>query len=236
MESHGILFCKECKNCLRPTNKTTKSGKTKLAYYCQKCSTYYNKKSKKKMVIYNISYQNDSISKYTENDYLKYDPTIPHLKSMSCINVNCASNLKCNYSINFQYFKNKTELTDSNFEEELTLQLNNDLEKFRTSGLIVKNIGRNLYYVILTNVNDNTTDEECKNMMSEIYTYLMNKTQTKNISSEQEKNTIAVVPQFTNVEKVVKNEKDILFVKYDSVNMRYLYKCCVCATYWKNKE
>ena len=72
--------------------------------------------------------------------------------------------------------------------------------------------------------------------MSEIYTYLINKTQTKNISSEQEKDTIAVVPQFTNVEKVVKNEKDILFVKYDSVNMRYLYKCCVCATYWKNKE
>ena len=32
------------------------------------------------------------------------------------------------------------------------------------------------------------------------------------------------------------NEKDILFVKYDSVNMRYLYKCCVCSTYWKNKE
>ena len=41
--------------------------------------------------------------------------------------------------------------------------------------------------------------------------------------------------QFVNVENVVKNESDILFIKYDSANMRYLYKCCVCATHWKNK-
>ena len=41
--------------------------------------------------------------------------------------------------------------------------------------------------------------------------------------------------QFVNIENVVKNESDILFIKYDSANMRYLYKCCVCATHWKNK-
>ena len=42
MESHGILFCKECKNCLRPKNKITKSGKSKLTYYCSKCNYYYD--------------------------------------------------------------------------------------------------------------------------------------------------------------------------------------------------
>lgn len=239
MESHGILFCKECKNCLRPKNKTTKSGKSKLTYYCQNCSKYYSKKSKKKLVIYNISYESDSISKYTENDYLKYDPTIPHLKSMSCINVNCASNLKCKYSINFQYFKDPKEIKDHNFEVDLTRQLNNDLEKFRTYGLEVKNIGKNTYYVILTETNEDVTDDDCKNMMSEIYAYLMTKKQTKTITAKKnEPSDIKLKDelQFVNVEKVFKNEKDILFVKYDSVNMRYLYKCCVCATHWKNKD
>ena len=124
-------------------------------------------------------------------------------------------------------------------DSKLTVQLNNEFEKFRTYGLTVKNIGKNTYYVIFTNTDEDDTDEDCKNMMSEIYTYLVTKKQTKTISAkDNEPGDIKLKneSQFINVEKVVKNEKDILFVKYDQVNMRYLYKCCVCATYWKNKE
>ena len=76
-------------------------------------------------------------------------------------------------------------------------------------------------------------------MMSEIYTYLTTKKETKSIEAKEGepsnmdlKNSL----QFVNVENVVKNEKDILFIKYDSINMRYLYKCCICSTHWKNKE
>lgn len=232
MESHGILFCKECKNCLRPKNKITKSGKSKLTYYCSKCNYYYDNKSKNKMVIYNISYKSDSISKYTENDYLKYDPTIPHLKSMACINPNCASNLNCKYSISFQYFKDTKDVRDYNFEDELTLQLNNDLEKFRTYGLTVRNIAKNTYYVLFTKTTEGVTDADCQNMMSEVYTYLNTKKENKTEGSDK---VMKNANQFVNIENVVKNESDILFIKYDSANMRYLYKCCVCATHWKNK-
>ena len=232
MESHGILFCKECKNCLRPKNKITKSGKSKLTYYCSKCNYYYDNKSKNKMVIYNISYKSDSISKYTENDYLKYDPTIPHLKSMDCINPNCASNLNCKYSISFQYFKDPRDVRDYNFEHDLTLQLNNDLEKFRTYELTVINIAKNTYYVLFTKITEDITDADYKNMMSEVYTYLTTKKENKTEGSDK---VIKNANQFVNVENVVKNESDILFIKYDSANMRYLYKCCVCATHWKNK-
>ena len=67
----------------------------------------------------------------------------------------------------------------------------------------------------------------------------MTKTQTKTITAQDNEPSdinLKNEMQFVNVEKIVKNEKDILFVKYDAVNMRYLYKCCVCATHWKNKE
>ena len=232
MESHGILFCKECKNCLRPKNKVSKSGRSKLTYYCSKCNFYYDNKSKNKMVIYNISYKTDSISKYTENDYLKYDPTIPHLKSMACINPNCASNLNCKYSISFQYFKDLSDVRDYNLEDELTLQLNNDLEKFRTLGLTVRNIAKNKYYVLFTKTAEGVSDADCKNMMSDVYTYLTTKKENKTEGSDK---VMKNANQFVNVENVVKNESDILFIKYDSANMRYLYKCCVCATHWKNK-
>lgn len=44
------------------------------------------------------------------------------------------------FIINFQYFENPKDVKDKNFENEITLQLNNQLEKFRTYGLTVKNI------------------------------------------------------------------------------------------------
>lgn len=237
MESHGILFCKECKNCLVPKNKVGKSGKTRLVYHCSKCNFSYSDKSKKKMIVYNISYTSDSISKYTDNDFLKYDPTIPHLKSMSCINGNCASNLKCKYSVTFQYLKDPSDVKDYNHENDLTLQLNNDLEKYRTSGLIVKNIAKNKYYVLFTKIDKDTTEIELETMMSDVRTYLINKQENKTAKSEEggADKLIKNANQFINVENVVKNNSDILFIKYDSANMRYLYKCCVCATHWKNK-
>jgi hypothetical protein len=191
------------------------------------------------MVIYNISYKSDSISKYTDNDYLKYDPTIPHLKSMSCINPTCASNLNCKYSVNFQYFKDPTDVTDYNFEDELTLQLNNDLEKYRTSGIVVKTIAKNTYYTLFTKTDGDISDVECKKMMSEIHVYLTTKKETKTVEAKEGEGADKILKnanQFINVEKVVNNHSDILFIKYDSINMRYLYKCCVCATHWKNKE
>ena len=157
---------------------------------------------------------------------------------MSCINPNCASNLKCKYSISFQYFKDPRDVRDYNFEDELTLQLNNDLEKFRTYGLTVRNIAKNTYYVLFTKTTEDITDDNCKNMMSEVYSYLTTKKENKKIEAKEGEGSDKIMKnanQFVNVENVVKNESDILFIKYDSANMRYLYKCCVCATHWKNK-
>ena len=31
-----------------------------------------------------------------------------------------------------------------------------------------------------------------------------------------------------------KTEKDILYIKYDRENLKYLYMCCLCDTIWDN--
>ena len=36
------------------------------------------------------------------------------------------------------------------------------------------------------------------------------------------------------VKKCPKPEKEVIFIKYDKANMRYLYYCCYCDTNWKN--
>jgi len=30
--------------------------------------------------------------------------------------------------------------------------------------------------------------------------------------------------------------REILYIRYDNINMKYIYMCCVCDTYWKNEE
>jgi hypothetical protein len=271
MEAHGMLFCKNCGNYLHLKNsqnggskdkgKGKEDGnntktKSKLIYYCKKCAYTYENKSKNKVTVYNVSYKTDSISKYLHNDYLKYDPTIPHLKSMSCINPSCASNLYSKYSINFQYNINPHNTTsrhlNTNLEQSLTTQFNNELTDMRTYGLIIKNIARNTYYVILTKTEEaGLTEQQSYELMEQIHTYISNmkmsiqkqkqkQTQTNNANvtdaNDIQQVLIKNASQFTNVESIKKNVNDILFIKYDSVNMRYLYKCCVCSTCWKNKE
>ena len=94
---------------------------------------------------------------------------------------------------------------DYNFEDELTLLLNNDLEKYRTFGLTVKNIAKNTYYVLLTNTNKDITDTEYKKIMSEIYVYLNTKKETKTIEAKEGEGSDKVLKnmeQFINVEKI----------------------------------
>jgi len=30
--------------------------------------------------------------------------------------------------------------------------------------------------------------------------------------------------------------REILYIRYDNINMKYIYMCCLCDTYWKNEE
>ena len=40
----------------------------------------------------------------------------------------------------------------------------------------------------------------------------------------------------TNAKEDNKTEREILYIRYDDVNMKYVYMCCSCDTYWKSEE
>ena len=139
-----------------------------------------------------------------------------------------------------------------NLEQELTLELNNELkDDARGNGLLVKSISANTYYVILTKTHEDGPESDgigdddvvvksntkYMEIMERISEYLRTKKmdrKQKNTSGEQ--NVLKQVPRFTNVEEIKENSNEILFIKHDTINMKFLYKCCVCSTSWKNKE
>jgi len=239
MEAHGLLFCKDCKNFLFLKNVKNDDGKvTNMIYYCKKCGFTYTNNNKK--MLYDITYNSDATSKFLYNDYLKYDPTIPHLKSMYCVNPNCASNLPCKLSITFKHYPDGTGhlSVPRNMEQELTLELNNELgDEVRSLGLLVKSIAANTYYAILTKTDTEHSNEEYNTVMQSISEYLNNKKMDRHSAhASGEETVLKQVAKYVNIEDVKENTNDVLFIKYDSLNMKFLYKCCVCSTSWKNKE
>lgn len=266
-----MLFCRDCNNFLFLKNVKDGDGKTShMINYCKKCGFTYTDDRTEKKILHDVTYNSDATSKYLYNDYLKYDPTIPHLKSMFCVNPNCASNLPCKLSITFKYYPDGTGnlSVPKNLEQELTLELNNVLgDDARVHGLLVKSISANTYYVILTKTyedrpdthgpddmdeedvrdiggaggggrkddGDSDVDVIKKNakymkIMERVSEYLKTKTM------DREQTALKQVPRFTNVEEIKENSNEILFIKHDTINMKFLYKCCVCSTSWKNKE
>lgn len=275
MEAYGMLFCRDCNNFLFLKNVRDEDGKaTHMINYCKKCGFTYTDDRTGKKILHDVTYNSDATSKYLYNDYLKYDPTIPHLKSMYCVNPNCASNLPCKLSITFKYYPDGTGnlSVPKNLEQELTLELNNELgDDARVHGLLVKSISSNTYYVILTKTyedgsDSNVMDEEdvidiggaggggkddndsavVKNkknnskymkIMERVSEYLRTKTMDReHTTTSGEQTVLKQVPRFTNVEEIKDNSNEILFIKHDTINMKFLYKCCVCSTSWKNKE
>lgn len=255
MEAYGMLFCRDCNNFLFLKNVKDENGKaTHMINYCKKCGFTYTDDRTGKKILHDVTYNSDATSKYLYNDYLKYDPTIPHLKSMFCVNPNCASNLLCKLSITFKYYPDGTMnlSVPQNLEQELTLELNNELkDDARVNGLLVKSISANTYYVILTKTHEDSPDYDgigdddvvvksntkYMEIMERISEYLRTKKmdiKQKNTSGEQ--TVLKQVPRFTNVEEIKENSNEILFIKHDTINMKFLYKCCVCSTSWKNKE
>ena len=73
-------------------------------------------------------------------------------------------------------------------------------------------------------------------VMTQIHQFIMSEKTDRAGKGDKDGQVLKKINKYSNVGDVVKNSNDVLFVKYDTINMKYLYKCCVCSTSWKNKE
>ena len=109
-------FCKTCENML-----FSKIHNNKLQYYCRYCGDEENDIIVNKC-LYNVKHYNSNYYKFYNNHELIYDPTLPRLKTIKCINDKCITNtskkesniifIKYNY-INMKYLYICTECKSS---------------------------------------------------------------------------------------------------------------------------
>lgn len=81
-----MKFCPHCRNMLYDIQE--EAGKA--FFKCNKCS-YQEPLTNDNPVVYDHLLKNDNTTAMALNPYLKFDPTLEHLKNVICPNTKCSS-------------------------------------------------------------------------------------------------------------------------------------------------
>ncbi len=202
-------FCKNCNFMLY--TKLEKNGYN-LTNYCKNCGLEVNhsKDTSVNKCVYKKNYSNDYLAENAfANKYTKYDPTLPRINNILCVNPKCLTNL--NSHTNYpKYDPTKSiflsKINDLQFTEE-------EIQKILSSN-------QEEHYEFNDTFNDN-------------HLLIITFKDTKNL--EEFKTNLEKMPdyEFSNPSKEI--EREIIFIKYDYVNLKYLYLCSTCNTSWNNE-
>jgi len=80
-----MKFCSQCNNFLYSIEERAVEGTRKAYLKCRSC-TYEEEIG---TVVYEHDLQQDTSVQHSINPYLKYDPTLPRFKTMTCPNAAC---------------------------------------------------------------------------------------------------------------------------------------------------
>ena len=90
-------FCKNCENMYYIKLQNEEGIDNQLAFYCRNCGYVDEILNQESMCL--VSYDkntNESGISNSINAYTKYDPTLPHVHNILCINKECISNREDN--------------------------------------------------------------------------------------------------------------------------------------------
>lgn len=218
-----MRFCPHCKFMLYtkmlPIQENEETSNVQLSYYCKHCNwvdemkvaEQENEEETKSTVanqestcIYQRNYKEDYIvDRVISNKYTIYDYTLPRV-SYDCINENCATNREFNLE-NIVYITN----------------ISPDYSDKQVSDMVERLLG----------VKMNEVQETMRIRLTNLIIVLKDKKLVGNIKSMIDKK---VEDGYTlHVEEYQKPKKEILYIKYDPINMKYLYICSNCGTSWK---
>ena len=207
-------FCPEC-NFMLYTKLSheidgDETSALKLFNYCKNCG-HQAEVIRDKISVYKRNYENDFIAdKILSNKYTIYDSALPRL-NMECVNDTCITNHSESDLNNTIYIKNVPEEME---DEDVIANFNILLHDFNSDIVDTKRIQLTLTGVILKDEADKTD--------------FIDKLESKlsSLSEEHPLKGIEVDDEFE------KPEREVLYIKYDPENMKYLYMCVNCGTSW----
>uniref|UniRef100_A0A6C0B3S3 TFIIS-type domain-containing protein n=1 Tax=viral metagenome TaxID=1070528 RepID=A0A6C0B3S3_9ZZZZ len=217
------------------------SGVCDLLEYCKNCG-YEKKITDDNISVYKRNYKNNFvIDNILNNKYIVYDNTLPRL-SIDCKNDNCITHNK------FNHLSDKNSFLINNIPENIEdSDINDILSEFTypdsykevlpdikdyvhtVKGLRIhyKRIRLSEVIVYYSNIEDPNLSLE-KNVKLLDTINLEFKIYLEDLAMEdrfKQKESLSVEPYQT-------IDKEVMYVKYDPENMKYIYICVNCGTSW----
>lgn len=228
-------FCPKCDSVLY-LSTSKEEGKIKLLNICRNCG--YKSLNENNCCVYNHNFEMDAANNTynnLNNKYLIKDPTLPRLSNIDCINNNCLTRTP-----NSILVYNNDNLDQVNFLATISKLIGIDPETVQMEEVSINNNNLFDYGEIHFNQRFFTYNELIKpiilykftNDISKLKPYLSvgNISENKYFKEciKDGKDNLDSIPYISFI------EKQIVFIKYDPKNMRYMYICSTCGTTWKN--
>jgi len=216
---------------------SSKGGNCQLLEYCKNCG-FESKISDEQISVYKRNYKNNFVvDKILKNKYIVFDNTLPRL-STECKNDNCIS------KESFSYLNESNALIIDNIPENISEDTTKEILQGFNFGTVtnedlddpgyVKTInGFQLKYKRIKlcslviyyshpKISATSNKKKLKLINDSLKSYLENYDVEKNL---EQMDKLEIKPY-------KKIDKEVLFVKYDPDNMKYLYICVNCGVSW----
>ncbi len=206
-----MQFCSECHNMyyLKIQDEEEVIGNT-LIYYCRNCGHEDTTLSTTNICVSDIQLRT-SEKKYTHivNEYTKYDPTLPSINTIKCPNQECISNVigggggKKVLTTEEQEAKDAKAATKA---AKAATKLAKEATKASKAATLAAKIAQANLETILA-------EEEAK--------------------EEVDVEATAVPEPEPQTQDDLVSKREVIYIRYDDINMKYVYLCVHCDMTWR---
>tara|TARA_Y100000590_G_scaffold64204_1_gene68986 strand:+ start:702 stop:1370 length:669 start_codon:yes stop_codon:yes gene_type:complete len=192
--------------------------------------------------VYKSDYKNSFMSsKAIANKYIKFDPTLPRISNIKCPNKKCMTNQKKDYFKDKILLSNMSYIISTKVLNILPSQIESvyeDLEDLPEpdspdAGDDSADAGDDSPDASTGALAEHDKVFELDTLLHNQILITIKGKNIKPLGSLLKKNKFIKKNKVV-VKKFTKPKSEVIFIKYDKENMRYLYYCCYCDTNWKN--
>lgn len=213
-----MQFCSECHNMyyLKIQDEDENIGNT-LIYYCRNCGHEDTTLSTTNICVSDTQLRS-SEKKYTHivNEYTKYDPTLPRINTIKCPNQECSSNEMGGGG------RKKTVVGEAGPEASEAGPEAKAASKAKTSKA----------------ASEAASKSKAETSKSKAETSKSKAAQASLAAAEENLKTILEEEDAAEANAVISdsdpnNNREVIYIRYDDTNMKYVYLCVHCDTTWR---
>ena len=231
-------FCTQCQN-MYYLKIRDEENTNSLVYYCRNCGHEDSSLTADSVCVSDTQLRR-SEQKYTHivNEYTKHDPTLPRINTIKCPNQECSSNLGVGVGghppsaphggdlyLNFEGGAGKgkgkgtgTDTSTNTSTVKKTITVNKPATTKKSK---------------IATIREEEKEEESATMKESAHTVESNAIVAASHAIAASHATASHAIAASHAEAFSNSDREIIYIRYDDINMKYIYLCARCDTMWK---